>query len=232
MLFSAGLCTLNPGLIVGNKLKEPIRSHSDIDKDNAKHFKKAIKFYDQLALKAVKNSHTIDVFGGCLDQIEAAAVLMARVTLFKSEQDDGADVLRWIDHKEPEAVLLDSVSIKNDRILLLDTFFHILIYHGKTIAEWRKAGYQDLPEYENLKQLLQEPKQEAADLLVDRYPLPRFIDTEEGGSQARFLYSKLNPSTSYNAANIGVNGAVVLTDDVSLQIFMTHLQKLVVSGSN
>ena len=28
---------------------------------------------------------------------EAAAVLMARVTLFKSEQDDGADVLRWVD---------------------------------------------------------------------------------------------------------------------------------------
>lgn len=473
MLFSAGLCTLNPGLIVGNKLKEPIRSHSDIDKDNAKHFKKASKFYDSLASRAVKNSHTIDVFGGCLDQIgmlemknltnqtggtlllsdafttsifkqsfirlfskdsegyllmgfngtmdiktsrelkvsglighasslgiksanvsenevglggtsqyrmcamspqhtyaiffdvantqalpanaqsyiqfithyqhssgsyrlrvttisniltsdeqiltqsfdqEAAAVLMARVTLFKSEQDDGADVIRWIDRmliklcqkfadyrkdlqesfrlgpqfslypqfiyylrrsqflqvfnnspdetafyrhvllsedsnnslimiqptltafeldKEPIAVLLDSVSIKPDRILLLDTFFHILIYHGKTIAEWRKAGYQDLPEYENLKQLLEEPKQEASELLVDRYPLPRFIDTEEGGSQARFLYSKLNPSTSYSdASTAGLNDAVVLTDDVSLQVFMSHLQKLVVTGSN
>lgn len=473
MLFSAGLCTLNPGLIVGNKLKEPIRSHSDIDKDNAKHFKKATKFYDALAGKAVKNSHAIDVFGGCLDQIgmlemknlthqtggtlllsdafttsifkqsflrlfdrdaddyltmafngsldiktsrelkisglighaaslgiksanvsenevglggtsqyrlcaispqhtyaiffdvantqalpanaqsyvqfithyqhtsgsyrmrvttisniltsdeqvltqsfdqEAAAVLMARVSLYKAEQDDGADVLRWIDRmliklcqkfadyrkdledsfrlgprfsfypqfiyylrrsqflqvfnnspdetafyrhvlltedttnslvmiqptltafeldKEPIPVLLDSVSIKNDRILLLDTFFHILIYHGKTIAEWRKAGYQDLPEYSNLKALLEEPKQEAAELLTDRFPLPRFIDTEEGGSQARFLYSKLNPSTSYNNATaVGANGAVVLTDDVSLQVFMSHLQKLVVSGSN
>ena len=28
---------------------------------------------------------------------EAAAVLMARITLFKAEQDDGADVLRWVD---------------------------------------------------------------------------------------------------------------------------------------
>ncbi|KAG7661938.1 SEC23 [[Candida] subhashii] len=473
MLFSAGPGTLNPGLIVGPQLKEPIRSHSDIDKDNAKHFKKASKFYDSIALKAVKNSHTIDVFAGCYDQIgmlemknlcsstggtlllsdafttsifkqsflrlfnkdsdgyllmgfnatfdiktsrelkvsgiighasslnvksanvsenelgiggssqfkicalspqhtyavffdvvnavqlpqssqsyiqfithyqhasgsyrirvttisnfltgdeqtltnsfdqEAAAVLMARVTLFKAEQDDGADVLRWIDRMlirlcqkfadyrkdqddtfrlgpqfqlypqfiyylrrsqflqvfnnspdetafyrhvlltedtnnslimiqptltsfsldgEPEPVLLDSVSIKEDRILLLDTFFHILIYHGKTIAQWRKAGYQNQPEYENFKTMLEEPKQEAAELLVDRYPLPRFIDTEEGGSQARFLYSKLNPSTSYNNPEYGggASGAIVLTDDVSLQVFMTHLQKLVVSGS-
>lgn len=42
MLFAAGPCTLNPGMIVGNQLKEPIRSHSDIDKDNAKHFKKLL----------------------------------------------------------------------------------------------------------------------------------------------------------------------------------------------
>lgn len=475
MLFAAGPCTLSPGLIVGQKLKEPIRSHSDIDKDNAvaKHYKKAIKFYDALGAKVVKNSHTIDIFAGCLDQIgmsemknlcnltggtlvltdsfatsifkqsflrlfakdsegyltmgfngildiktsrelkvsglighasslavksgnvsenevgiggtsqyrlcaitpqhsyavffdvvntqplpptaqsyiqfithyqhalgtyrlrvttvsniltgdelvltqsfdqEAAAVLMARVTLFKLEQDDGADVLRWIDRmlirlcqkfadyrkdvgesfrlaqqfslypqfvyylrrsqflqvfnnspdetafyrhvlltedtnnslimiqptltsfsldSEPEAVLLDSVSIKNDKILLLDTFFHILIFHGKTIAEWRKAGYQNNAEYANFKQLLEEPKQEAAELLVDRFPLPRFVDTEEGGSQARFLYSKLNPSTTYNNQNeIGSRGAIVLTDDVSLQVFMSHLQKLVVSGSS
>lgn len=472
MLFASGPCTLDPGLIVGNKLKEPIRSHSDIDKDNAKHFKKANKYYKSIAEKVVKNSHIVDVFVGCLDQIgvlemkelsnltggalllsdafttsifkqsflrlfnkdeegylsmgfsgtmdiktsrelkvsglighasslnaktanvsenevgiggssqyrlcalspqhsyaiffdiantqplapnsqsfiqfithyqhssgtyrlrvttvsnlltgdeqvltqsfdqEAAAVIMSRVTLFKSEQDDGADVLRWVDRmlirlcqkfadyrkdmdesfrlspqfslypqfiyylrrsqflqvfnnspdetafyrhvlltentnnslimiqptltsfsldSEPEAVLLDSVSIRDDAILLLDTFFHILIFHGKTISEWRKAGYQDQPEYENFKTLLEEPKQEAAELLVDRFPLPRFIDTEEGGSQARFLYSKLNPSTTYNNQDLVRNGAVVLTDDVSLQVFMSHLQKLVVSGSS
>lgn len=475
MLFTGGPCTLTPGLIVGQHLKEALRSHSDIDKDNsiAKHMKKAIKYYDLIADRAVKNSHVIDIFAGCYDQTglyemrgmsnktggtilltdafttsifkqsflrlfnkdqdgyllmgfngtleiktsrelkvsglighasslnikssnvsenelgmggssqyrlcglapqdsyavffdiantqplppnsqcyiqfvthyqhssgtfrirvttisnyltqdeqtltnsfdqEAAAVLLARVTLFKSEQDDGADVLRWVDRmlirlcqkfadyrkdvgesfrlppafslfpqfvyylrrsqflqvfnnspdetafyrhvfvnedtnnsllmiqptltsfsldNDPEPVLLDSVSIRDDRILLLDTFFHILIYHGKTIAQWRKAGYQDLPDYENFKNLLELPKQEAIELLADRYPLPRFIDTEEGGSQARFLYAKLNPSTTYNNnSTFGAGGAIVLTDDVSLQVFMAHLQKLVVSGSS
>lgn len=476
MLFLAGPGTLLPGMIVGQKLKEPIRSHSDIDKDHATHFKKATKFFDAMAARAVKNSHAIDIFASCYDQVgmlemrsvcnltggtmllsdafntsifkqsfirffnkdsehyllmgfkgtmdvktsselkvsglighalpdsaktsksgnvldkelgiggtslfamaalspqhtfavffdvvnthpakenaqsyiqfvtqyqhseghyrvrvttvsnflttderalslsfdqEAAAVLMARVTLFKLEQDDGADVLRWVDRmlirlcqrfadyrkddealfslaqpfqlypqfiyylrrsqflqvfnnspdetayyrhvlltedcnnslvmiqptltsfaldREPMAVLLDSVSIKDDCILLLDTFFHILIYHGKTIAQWRQAGYQDMPEYANFKALLEEPKQDAAELLTDRYPLPRFIDTEEGGSQARFLYLKLNPSTTYNSTEMAVlSGAIVYTDDVSLQVFVSHLQKLVVSGSN
>ena len=61
----------------------------------------------------------------------------------------------------PQPVLLDSVSIKPDVILLLDTFFHILIFHGETMAEWRKAGYQDMEGYENFKELLEAPKEDA-----------------------------------------------------------------------
>lgn len=40
-----------------------------------------------------------------------------------------------------EAVLLDSTSIQPDTVLLMDSFFHILIYVGENIAKWRKAGY-------------------------------------------------------------------------------------------
>lgn len=68
-LFSAGPGTLGPGMIVSNELKEPIRSHSDIDKDSVKHYKKAIKFYEQLASRGAKNGHTFDIFAGCYDQI-------------------------------------------------------------------------------------------------------------------------------------------------------------------
>jgi len=32
---------------------------------------------------------------------------------------------------QPEAVLLDSSSILPDRILLMDDYFHVLIYHGQ-----------------------------------------------------------------------------------------------------
>ncbi|XP_042836902.1 protein transport protein Sec23B isoform X2 [Panthera tigris] len=134
-------------------------------------------------------------------------------------------------HGPPEPVLLDSSSILADRILLMDTFFQIVIYLGETIAQWRKAGYQDMPEYENFKHLLQAPLDDAQEILQARFPMPRYINTEHGGSQARFLLSKVNPSQTHN--NLYAwgqeTGAPILTDDVSLQVFMDHLKKLAVS---
>jgi len=135
----------------------------------------------------------------------------------------------------PQPVLLDSVSIKPDYILLLDTFFHILIFHGETIAQWRKANYQDQEGYENFKELLEAPKLDAQDLLVDRFPLPRYIVCDQGGSQARFLLSKLNPSTTHMSGGMyggpGGQGQAIFTDDVSLQVFMEHLKRLAVGAS-
>ncbi|KAK7601419.1 hypothetical protein V9T40_008860 [Parthenolecanium corni] len=132
----------------------------------------------------------------------------------------------------PEPVLLDTSSIQADRILLMDTFFQILIFHGETIAQWRAMRYQDMPEYENFRQLLQAPVSDAQEILHTRFPMPRYIDTEQGGSQARFLLSKVNPSQTHNNMYAyGGEGAPVLTDDVSLQTFMEHLKKLAVSST-
>lgn len=479
MFFGGGPPTEGPGMIVSPELREPIRSHHDIDRDTAKHYKKAVKFYESLAKRASSNGHAIDIFAGCYDQIgmqemkslsnstggvmilsdafttsifkqsiqrifnkdangflqmafnatmdvlttkelkvsglighavslnkkaphvadteigigqtcswkmcsitpahtyatffevatqgnaqmqqnnqkaivqylthyqhssgtyrlrvttlarglvqggnpsiaasfdqEASTVLMARIAVYKAEVEDGPDILRWTDrmlirlcqkfadyrkddpssfrlsqnfslypqfmfhlrrsqflqvfnnspdetafyrhclnredltnslimiqptlisftfNSNPEPVLLDSVSVKPDAILLLDTFFHILIFHGENIAQWRRAGYQDQDNHENFRELLQAPRTEASELLVDRFPLPRFIDTDAGGSQARFLLAKLNPSNTHqNSGGYGsASGSqVVLTDDVSLQTFMSHLQKLAVSGTS
>ncbi|KAJ5996047.1 hypothetical protein N7499_007637 [Penicillium canescens] len=481
MTFTSGAATEGPGHVVSPELKEPIRSHHDIDRDNIKYYKKAVKFYDTLAKRAANNGHIVDIFAGCLDQVgllemknlsnytgghmlltdsftssqfkqsfvrvfdkdandnllmgfnaslevlttkelkvtglighaislnkksssvgetecgigntcawkmcgidpsssygvyfeianqggpaavqpgpqrgmmqfltyyqhssghyhlrvtttarplsgpagdptlaqsfdqEAAAVLMARIAVFKAEVDDGPDVLRWVDrmlirlcsrfadyrkddptsfrleknftlypqfmfhlrrsqflqvfnnspdetafyrhvlnHEDAgdslvmiqptldsysleqegaQPVLLDSASIQPAHILLLDTFFHILIFHGETIAEWRKAGYQDQEGYENLKVLLEQPKEDARDLIADRFPLPRFIVCDAGGSQARFLLSKLNPSTTHTTGGYGggVSSQTIFTDDVSLQTFMDHLMKLAVSGTS
>ncbi|KAE8301193.1 Protein transport protein Sec23A [Larimichthys crocea] len=138
-------------------------------------------------------------------------------------------------HGPPEVSLTPSMPLSSipDRILLMDTFFQLVIYHGETIAQWRKAGYQEMAEYENFKQLLQAPLDDAQEILQTRFPMPRYIDTEHGGSQARFLLSKVNPSQTHN--NLYAwgqeTGAPILTDDVSLQVFMDHLKKLAVSSS-
>lgn len=475
MLFAGGPATEGPGMVVGPELREPIRSHHDIDRDNVKYFKKAVKYYDTLSKRTAHNGHVIDVFAGCLDQVgllemkalanstgghmiltdsftssqfkqsfirvfekdendnllmgfnaslevvttkelkvtglighavslnkkssavgetecgigntsawkmcgidptasygvyfeianqggpvpvqqgqqrgmmqfltyyqhssgqyhlrvttvarnlsgpagdpalaqsfdqEAAAVLMARIAVFKAEVDDGPDVLRWVDrmlirlcsrfadyrkddpssfrldknftlypqfmfhlrrsqflqvfNNSPDEtafyrhvlnheyvgdslimiqptldsyaleqdgsipVLLDSASIQANTILLLDTFFQILIFHGETMAEWRKAGYQDQGGYENFKAVLDAPKEDARELVQDRFPLPRFIICDAGGSQARFLLSKLNPSTTHATGGYGgvsQTAQTIFTDDVSLQTFMDHLMK-------
>jgi len=244
---------------------------------------------------------------------ECAAVLMARMAVWRAEtQDDGPDVLRWVDRMlirlcqkfgeygkddpnsfrlpdnftlypqfmfhlrrsqflqvfnnspdetsfyraclmredltqclimiqpilyaytfngPPEPVLLDTSSIQPDRILLMDTFFQLLIFHGETIAQWRAAGYHEKPEYENFKNLLAAPVSDTTEILQTRFPVPRYISTEQGGSQARFLLCKVNPSQTHNNALYGSDGgAPVLTDDVSLQVFMEHLKKLSVSS--
>ncbi len=74
----------------------------------------------------------------------------------------------------------------------------VLFSSSQTIAQWRKAGYQELAEYENFKQLLQAPLDDAQEILQTRFPMPRYVDTEHGGSQARFLLSKVNPSQTHN----------------------------------
>eukprot|EP00041_Stephanoeca_diplocostata_P017970 m.372535 g.372535 ORF g.372535 m.372535 type:complete len:779 (+) comp20875_c0_seq2:182-2518(+) len=142
----------------------------------------------------------------------------------------------------PAPVLLDTSSIAVDSILLLDTFFHILIFHGETIAQWRKQKYHEQPGHENFRQLLQAPRDDAQEILQSRFPMPRYVDCDQGGSQARFLLAKVNPSLTHNNAGFTgqsygqqqeqVNGgAPVLTDDVSLQVFMEHLKKLAVAPS-
>jgi protein transport protein SEC23 len=54
--------------------------------------------------------------------------------------------------------------------------------------------------------------------------VPRFIDTDQGGSQARFLLAKVNPSQTHNNAYAyggDPTQAPVITDDVSLQVCRT-----------
>lgn len=58
---------------------------------------------------------------------------------------------------EANAALLDSVSIKEDVVLLLDTFFHLCIWHGTTVAQWRKAGYHEQEGFEHIKAQLEAP---------------------------------------------------------------------------
>jgi len=61
---------VGPGVVVGPKLEEIIRSYLDLqkDNDNCKYFKKAQKYYQALAQRAIKANQVIDIFAFTLDQ--------------------------------------------------------------------------------------------------------------------------------------------------------------------
>lgn len=109
----------------------------------------------------------------------------------------------------------------------------VLLWCCQTISQWRKAKYHELPEYENFKQLLQAPVDDAQEILQTRFPMPRYIDTEAGGSQARFLLSKVNPSQTHN--NMYNWGGVSLTPHSlfpsSTTIYVYVLQSRIQKGN-
>ena len=45
MLFCGGPGTEGPGMAIGTELKEPIRSHHDIERDNIKYYKRSVKVF-------------------------------------------------------------------------------------------------------------------------------------------------------------------------------------------
>ncbi|KAJ3441110.1 protein transport protein sec23 [Anaeramoeba flamelloides] len=124
-------------------------------------------------------------------------------------------------NQQQSPVLLDHSSLTSDCLLLFDNFFSILIWRGEQIAEWIKQGYQDQEEYKDFKTLIEMPVKYADLLIKKRFPKPKIIICNQDSSQERFLLSQLNPSQSRTINNSS------LTDDLSFQMFMEHVKKLV-----
>ena len=67
--------------------------------------------------------------------------------------------------------------------------------------------------------------------MLERFPVPRFVDCDQYGSQARFLLVKLNPSATHNSYSSS-GGDIIFTEDVSLSVFLEHLSRLTVASSS
>jgi len=129
----------------------------------------------------------------------------------------------------PQPALLDCQTVRPDGVLLLDTFFHVVVFHGETTAAWREQGYHEQEEHESFRILLEAPQTDAQAIMDARFPVPRYIVCDQHKSEARFLMAKLNPSVTGNSEDDAAGGGVqVFTDDVSLRVFMQHLMTLAV----
>jgi len=177
-----------------------------------------------------RRSVFVQVFGNSPDETAYSRMLLNRETVPEAMLMIQPTLYAYsFNSAAPEPVLLDVTSITPDRILLLDAYFYVVIFHGTTVAQWRKAGYQEQPEHQAFKALLEAPQAEAAGIIHKRFPVPRLTDCDQNGSQARFLLAKLNPSATYNST-ASMSSEVIMTDDVSLQVFFDHLKKLAVQS--
>eukprot|EP00455_Lapot_gusevi_P039584 TRINITY_DN443_c0_g3_i4.p1 TRINITY_DN443_c0_g3~~TRINITY_DN443_c0_g3_i4.p1 ORF type:complete len:148 (+),score=51.85 TRINITY_DN443_c0_g3_i4:79-522(+) len=132
-----------------------------------------------------------------------------------------------------QPALLDVSSIAPTRILVLDTFFHVGVFYGDTVARWRNDKIHERPEYEYVAELLRAPVNDAEAIMNSRFPMPIFVESDQGKSQWRFLIAKLNPSVTHNTPQgYGDGQPPVFTDDVSLRVFMEHLKKFAMQQQN
>lgn len=132
----------------------------------------------------------------------------------------------------PQAVLLDSSSLQKDAVLLMDSFFYVVIHVGEIAAAWRDSDL-DREEFANVYDMLEQPQKDALEIIQSRFPLPRYIITDEGKSQARFLLSRLNPSNNDHGFDFltGVTAEgkeIIYTEDMSLNQYYIKLSKVVV----
>jgi protein transport protein SEC23 len=125
-------------------------------------------------------------------------------------------------------VLLDTSSLQRSCVLLLDTFFRVLVWYGTDIAAWRDAGYHEQPEYANLKKLLEDPIEEAKSLIEERFPTPLLVKCDQDSGLARYLLARCNPSTQNYDGLAGRGEENLGTDEPSMARFVAKLRDVAV----
>ncbi|KVH87749.1 Gelsolin domain-containing protein [Cynara cardunculus var. scolymus] len=175
----------------------------------------------------LRRSQFIDVFNSSPDETTFFQLTLTREGVVGSLIMIQPTLSQYSFDGPPIPVLLDVCSLSPDVILLFDSYFYVVIHYGSKIARWKKLGYDRDPNHENFRKLLEAPEVEAEQLVAQRIPVPKLVRCEQHGSQARFLLAKLNPSATHKSSYVD-GSEVIMTDDVSLQAFIKHLQELAV----
>ncbi|XP_050385174.1 protein transport protein SEC23 [Argentina anserina] len=201
----------------------------DYQKDSPSSFSLSPRFsiFPQFMFH-LRRSQFVQVFNNSPDETAYYRMILNRENVTNTVVMIQPSLISYSFHSGPEPALLDVAAIAADRILLLDAYFTVVVFHGSTIAQWRKAGYQNLPEHQAFAQLLQAPCDDSDTIIKERFPVPRLVVCDQHGSQARFLLAKLNPSATYNNEGPLPGGDIIFTDDVSFEVFLDHLQRLAV----
>ncbi|KAK8941988.1 hypothetical protein KSP40_PGU020578 [Platanthera guangdongensis] len=91
----------------------------------------------------LRRSQFVQVFNNSPDETAYYRMILNRESVSSSVVMIQPSLISYSFNSGPEPVLLDVAAIAADRILLLDAYFTVVVFHGTSIAQWRIAGYQN-----------------------------------------------------------------------------------------
>lgn len=170
----------------------PLCRFGDYRKDDPSSFQLSpqLSIYPQFMFN-FRRSQFVQVFGNSPDETAYCRMILNRETVGDAMVMIQPQLSSYSFNGPPEPVLLDVSSIQPDRILVLDAYFSVVVFHGTTIAQWRRAGYHEQPEHAAFAQLLQAARADAEAIMKERFPTPRFVDCDQHGSQVRTRSQRL-----------------------------------------
>lgn len=205
-----------------------VSKFADYKKEDTGSFRlsKEFSLYPQF-MYHLRRSHFIQTFGASPDEITFYRCTLNRESVTNCMVMIQPALLSYtFNQTQPKPVLLDLDNMKNDVILLLDTYFQVVVWYGDHIQQWKNMGYDQQEEYASFKELLESPQEDVKMIMEDRFPVPIYFLTNPGHTKERYLKSRVNPSTH----NIDIKeSGHYITDDASMKLFMEHLVKIVVT---
>ncbi|EKE41607.1 Sec23 protein, putative [Entamoeba nuttalli P19] len=200
----------------------------DFRKDDPNSFKLSPNFsiYPQFMFH-LRRSHFLKVFNCTPDETSVFRATLNRETVNNTLTMIQPTLDSYKYGQQPVPVLLSLQSVKSDEILLLDTYFYLVVFRGNAVAEWMKQKLEEKPEYAGLKDYYALPEEDAKELSKTRIPAPRIYVCNQYSGNQRFLMTILDPAVAPGQNK----NDLVFTEDVSLDTFLTHLRQLAVKDT-
>lgn len=140
--------------------------------------------------------------------------------------------------EDPKFVPLTVGSIADDAILVLDTFFTVVVHVGHGVAQRQREEEQSAAGattttttttegtgQRQLSESIRRPASDAKATMEGRVPCPKYVECTQYSGDARHLLSVLDPEES-GGGGTAPSSAMMPTEDVSYSVFFSHLVRL------
>jgi protein transport protein SEC23 len=101
----------------------------------------------------LRRSQFMQTFNSAPDEATYARMVFTREDVTNALVMIQPSLISYAFNAPPQPVLLDALSVRPDVVLLLDTFFQVIVFHGETIALWRDQKYHEQPEHAAFREL-------------------------------------------------------------------------------